>query len=247
MSVVRVDGAGYTAGTVRIVSGIDLTIAPGERVALIGPSGAGKTTLLGLISGRLSPTDGSVSVGGSDPARLGPRPRSALVGLVPQGLGLVPQLTVRASLHSGLAGRLGLWRSLATLVLPVEVEGVREVAVRLGIDQHLARRVTSLSGGEQQRVAIGRLAVQAPRVVLADEPVSSVDPALAEQVIDLLASTSPEGTLVASLHTPDLALRRFHRVVALDDGRVVFDRPAADVDADALAEVYARGGAAGAT
>jgi phosphonate transport system ATP-binding protein len=235
---VSLDGAGFSTGAVEILCRVDLAVSAGERVALVGPSGAGKTTLLKVVSGQLPATAGGVTVGGVDPSGLGPRDRAALVGLVPQGLGLVPQLTVRASLHSGLAGQLGFWRILAALVLPVEAGRARQVAAGLGIDDLLHRRVSSLSGGERQRVAIARLALQAPRVVLADEPVSSVDPAIAEQVIDMLAATSPEGTLMASLHTPDMALRRFDRVVGLAGGQVAFDSPAGKVNTSMLDRLY---------
>ena len=233
-------GVGWTAGPTPIVSDVEMSVDSGERVALVGPSGAGKTTILRLLAGQLIPSSGTVEISGRSPSRLEPRHRSELVGLVPQGLGLIPRLTVRNNLHAGLAGKLGAWRTLMALMLPVEASGVKETAVRLDIDRLLDRRLELVSGGERQRVAVGRLALQAPLVALADEPVASVDPALAEEVIDLLISASPTGTLVASLHSPDLATRRFDRVVGVAGGRIVFDLDAAVVDETTLSELYRR-------
>lgn len=238
MSLVEVCGAGWSAGGIEVLAPVDLSIEAGERVALVGPSGAGKTTLLRLVAGQLVPDRGLVRVAGEAPAALTPRTRAELVGLLPQGLGLVPRLSVRSNLQAGLAGRIGTWKMLSMLFLGLESGNTRLIARRLGIEAILDRRVSSVSGGERQRVAVGRLVLQAPLVSLADEPVSSVDPALAEQVIDLLGEASPGGTLVASLHAPELATRRFDRVVGVSDGRVVFDLAVSDVDDATLAALY---------
>jgi phosphonate transport system ATP-binding protein len=164
---------------------------------------------------------------------------------MPQGFDLVPSLAV---VHNVLAGRLGAWglgRALVSLVVPQDVDQARSALERVGIADKLDERTSRLSGGEQQRVALARLLVQQPRVILADEPVSSVDPARAEDLLAMLvAIASEEGrTLVASMHAVPLALRYFSRVVALRAGHVIFDRPTAAVtaaDLDALYTLEAR-------
>lgn len=226
----------------RVVAGpVSLRIEAGEAVALVGPSGAGKTTLLRVLAGQIRPTGGQVRLGGADPARLRGRaelPR--LVGLVPQRLDLIPQLSVKHNVQAGALGRWGTLRSLAALVLPLEHPPAREAVARMGLRELYHQRVADLSGGEQQRVAVARLLVQDPAVVLADEPVASLDPALANDVLALLRDLARERdrTLVASLHTPELARRHFDRIIGLRDGRVAFDLPPRAVTGDVLDALY---------
>lgn len=222
--------------------GIDLDVAPGEAVALVGPSGAGKTSLLRVLAGLLEPTVGAARLGGDSVTDLA-RSRRELphrVGMVQQRLDLVPQLTVKHNVQAGLLGRWGALTSLAALLLPVEVPGARAAARRLGIEDKFHQRVAYLSGGEQQRVAMARLLVQDPRVVLADEPVASLDPARAEDLLRLLVilGRDADRALVTSLHVPDLARRHFDRIVGLRHGRIVVDLPAAAATRQALAPVY---------
>jgi phosphonate transport system ATP-binding protein len=240
------DDATKRYGPLEALAPLTLTIASGERVALMGPSGSGKTTLLNLLSAALHPDTGTVRIGGQLTTSLRPGPELAhLVGVMPQGFDLVPSLAV---VHNVLAGRLGAWslgRSLASLVVPREVALAEAALERVGIAEKLYVRTSRLSGGEQQRVALARLLVQRPRVILADEPVSSVDPARAEDLLAMLVDIAGEEgrTLVASMHAVPLALRYFSRVVALRAGRVIFDRPTASVttlDLDALYALEAR-------
>lgn len=229
-------------GTRTALAGVSLTIADGGIVALVGPSGAGKTSLLRVIAGTLAPTEGAVRVGGRSATELSRRrDRAGAVGLLPQQLDLVPQLSARNNIQAGLLGRWGLVRSLAALLLPLEQPTAREVARRLGIEDLLGQRVAALSGGEQQRVALARLLLQDPRILLADEPVSSLDPARADDLLALLVAVAGvDGrALVVSLHVPDLARRHVDRIVGLRDGAIAFDRDAAEVtDAD-LTDLYA--------
>jgi len=226
----------------RTVAGpVSVRIAPGEAVALVGPSGAGKTTLLRVLAGQVRPTDGQVRLGGVDPAQL--RGRSMLprtVGLVPQRLDLIPQLTVKHNVQAGALGRWGTLRALAALVLPLEHPPTRDAVARMGLRELYHQRVADLSGGEQQRVAVARLLVQDPALVLADEPVASLDPALADDVLALLRDLARERdrTLVASLHAPDLARRHFDRIIGLREGCVVFDLPPRKVTANVLDALY---------
>ena len=218
------------------LDGFDLEVAAGERVALVGPSGAGKTTALRLCTHSVPPTSGTVTVLGQD---LGTATADQLrgvrrrVGTVYQQLQLVGPLRV---VHNVNGGRLGAWsrrRALRSLVRPVDVDVARAALDRVGIADKLFDRTDRLSGGEQQRVALARVLVQEPDLILADEPVSSLDPTRAEEVMDLLGMVADRSrTLVVSLHDFTLARRRCDRVVGVRDGRVAFDLPASEVTDD---------------
>jgi phosphonate transport system ATP-binding protein len=225
------------------LDGVDLVVRTGERVALVGPSGAGKSTLLGLCTGLVQATSGDVEVLGERLDRATPRRLAAVrrrVGCVHQQLHLVSQLRV---VHNVNAGRLGSWslgRAVRSLVSPVEVEKVRAVLERVGISDKLHVRTDRLSGGEQQRVALARVLVQDPDLIVADEPVASLDPARGAEVISLLCEIGPDRrrTLIVSLHDFDLALGYFDRVVGLQQGRILFDLPAAQVRPETRANLY---------
>ncbi len=244
MPAVRLSGASVSyGGAPPVLSDVDLQIEPGEHVALVGPSGAGKSTLLALCNGMLRPSAGRVEVLGVDLAALGPAERRAVrsrVGTIHQQLHLVGPLRV---LHNVNAGRLGAWgtlRAIASLVRPLDVATVADALGRVGIEEMLHRRTDRLSGGEQQRVALARILVQDPDLILADEPVSSLDPTNSAEVISLLTTVvaGRERTLLVSLHDFDIARSRCRRMVGLRDGRVVFDLPASEVDDDARDELY---------
>lgn len=222
------------------VGPVSLRVGAGEAVALVGPSGAGKTSLLRVLAGQLAPSAGAVGLAGRDPSRLPSRELPRRVGLVSQRLDLIPQLSVKHNVHAGALGRWSLPRSLAALVLPLEHPPARDAAARVGIAELFGQRVADLSGGEQQRVALARLLVQDPEVVLADEPVASLDPALADDLVALLRGMARDRgrALVASLHTPELARRHFDRVVGLRDGSIAFDLPSGEVTDGVLGDVY---------
>lgn len=234
-------GATKRYGPIVALAPLSLTIAPGERVALMGPSGSGKTTLLYLMAGVIQPEEGRVAIAGRPTEMLRPgRDLARLVGVMAQGFDLVPSLAV---VHNVLAGRLGEWgigRSLLSLVFPRELPLAQAALNRVGIGTKLYERTARLSGGEQQRVALARLLVQRPRAILADEPVSSVDPARAEDLLTLLVGVAAaEGrTLIASMHAVPLALRYFSRVIALRHGHLVFDRATTAVTEADLTALY---------
>lgn len=234
------DGVAKGYGGVPALEDVSLRIEPGETVALVGPSGAGKTTLLRLCAGMLAPSTGALSLFGRSPSACATAELTRLVGIMQQRLDLVAQLSVKHNVQAGLLGRWGVLRSLASLILPLEEPAARDAVARVGIADKLTTRVAWLSGGEQQRVAVARLLVQDPQVLLVDEPVSSLDPARADDLVGLLAGLARESgrTLVASLHTPVLAARHFDRVVGLRDGRVAFDQPAHELSPETLDWLY---------
>ncbi|WP_236829550.1 phosphonate ABC transporter ATP-binding protein [Blastococcus sp. KM273128] len=210
---------------------MDLAVAAGERVAVVGASGAGKSTLLGVLNGSVPPTAGSVRVLGHDPATLRGRELRRLrarTGTVHQHLELAGQLRV---VHNVNAGRLASWsaaRAAWSLVRPQGTGDVLGALARVGLADRAYERTDRLSGGQRQRVALARLLVQRPELVLADEPASALDPALADTALALLGelATGRGGALLACLHDPALALRHCDRVVGLVDGRVALDAPA---------------------
>ncbi|NGO73800.1 ATP-binding cassette domain-containing protein, partial [Streptomyces boncukensis] len=187
-------GAGRRFGPHEALRGLDLTVGAGERVAVLGASGAGKSTLLALLNGALEPTAGSVEVLGEQPALLPPARRRLLqrrIGSVSQDLALIERVRV---VHNVNAGRLGHWstaRALASLVWPRSLGAVRDALDRVGLGWALHERTERLSGGERQRVAVARLLVQAPELVVADEPVASLDPVRAADILGLLGSPPP--------------------------------------------------------
>jgi phosphonate transport system ATP-binding protein len=221
---------------------VSLDIQPGERVAVLGPSGAGKSTLLALVNGLLSPTSGDVGVLGLTPATLSPGQRRRLrarVGTVHQQLDLVGPLRV---VHNVNAGRLGQWslaRAAWSLVRPQGVPEAVAALDRVGLADRVFDRTDELSGGQQQRVALARVVLQDPELVLADEPVSSLDPALAVRVLELLTTVTGGRTLLASLHNPELAVRFFDRLVGLRAGEIVFDVTPSTLADGALDALYA--------
>ena len=220
---------------------LSMTIGRGEAVAVVGPSGAGKTTLLHLLGGVIRPTGGEIALDGHMLADLSPgRELSSLVGVIHQQFDLVPQLS---ALHNVLAGRLGKWglaRSLVSLVSPVDRDPARQALERVGLKDKLHERTFRLSGGEQQRVAIARLLVQDPDVIIADEPVASLDPARSRDLMGLLSDIVEESgkTLIASIHSVELMRGYFSRVMGLRSGELAFDVPVEELTDDMLEAVY---------
>ena len=228
----------------RALQAVALTAAQGERLAVIGPSGAGKTTLLRLLGAALQPGEGDVTLLGKAPWRLRSgalRQLRAQIGTVHQAPPIPPRLRVVTAV---LAGRLGvwpMWRALASLAYPADLAGAHAALAQLGLGDRLFDRCDRLSGGQLQRVGIARVLYQQPALVLADEPVSSLDPALADQALAALVHASQRNgaTLVASLHSVDLALKWFPRIVGMRTGEIAFDLPAASITTAMLQALYA--------
>ncbi len=240
---VLLEGVEFRFGTTTVLAGLDLAVAAGQQVAVIGPSGAGKTTLFRAIAAILKPHAGRILTLGQDTAQLSGRRLRQLradVGLIYQNDNLIPQLRV---VHNVLMGRLGQWslpRALLSLLWPQELQRARTALRKVELEHRLWAMPGELSGGQQQRVAIARLMLQQPRLMLADEPVSQLDIRLGRDVIDLLATLSAAqgATLMVNLHSLELLDTHFERVIALRAGRLLWDGPVADLDRQLLREIY---------
>jgi phosphonate transport system ATP-binding protein len=238
-------GASVSYRGVAALADAGIAFARGEAACLVGPSGAGKTTLLRLLCGAIRPTSGEVRVEGRDLGELAPaelRQVRTRIGFVHQDLALVPNLRVAQNVIAGGLGAIGFFASLRAMLLPSsrDLERAERILERVGIGRKLHQRTDSLSGGERQRVAIARALYQEPLAILADEPVSSVDPARARDTIALLVEVAAERglTLLVSLHDLELAREFFPRLVGLRDARVVFDLPTTAIDEARFRSLY---------
>ena len=232
-------------GVTRALDGITLSVGRGERLALIGRSGAGKTTLFRLLNATLRPTSGRLLFDGREVGQMSARELRAMrrrVGTVYQQHYLVPSLSVLENALCGRLGRWSLWQTARSVLRPAraDVEEAGHVLELVGLAEKMRERADALSGGQQQRLAVARALMQHPDVILADEPVASLDPGLADSVMGLLQRVADEGgrTLLVALHNIDLALGYFPRVVALRGGAVAFDAAAARLSREGLAEFY---------
>ena len=222
----------------------ELTIHEGERVALIGPSGGGKTTLLRLINGTLSPSSGQIEILGEilhadqPPAREHRR----RTGMIFQGFALVERATVLQNVLSGRLGYAHPWLSLFGKFADEDRRLAMEAIAEVDLLDKMHARVDDLSGGQRQRVAIARVLAQAPDLILADEPVSQLDPALTQEIIDLLtwATKRRSATLVMAVHQPDLAKAHMERIIAVKDAEIVFDGPPKALSEEVRSRIYDR-------
>lgn len=223
------------------LSSLSFTVDKGELIALIGPSGAGKTTLLNIMASILTPDEGEIFIVGTPLSEFkDQKKRAKKIGVIRQQFDLVGELPV---IHNVLAGRLsgwGVFKSLLSLLIPQDKQYAVKALERVGLLDKLYDRTSILSGGEQQRVALARLLVQNPEIILADEPVASLDPARAEDILDLLANIAVEEkqTLIASLHSVEYAKKYFDRIIALKNGEIFFDLPAASVSDAHIESLY---------
>jgi phosphonate transport system ATP-binding protein len=228
---------------VRAVDGIDLTVAPGEFVVILGRSGSGKTTFLRALNRLVEPTAGTIRVAGRAVTGAGPaelRAARRQIGMVFQQFNLVRRVSV---LENVLAGRLGYvppWPSLLGRFPRADRELALGCLAQVGLAHLAGRRADTLSGGEQQRVAIARALAQAPSVILADEPTASLDPALTADIMGILKAINVERglTLVVSQHQLETALAYATRIVGVRAGRVVFDGPPAAVTPPVAEAIY---------
>jgi len=235
------DGSGLT----EVLHDLNLRVEAGEHIALIGPSGAGKTTLLQVLACAQRPSQGEYRLQGQQPWRLPRRELQSLRGrlfLAPQVPPLPPRQRVVTALLAARLPAWSLWRSLRSLVYPVDIEAAHAALQRFDLAEKLFERVDRLSGGERQRVGLARALLAPARLWLLDEPLSALDPQRAAQAAQVLSQEARARgvTLIASLHHVDMALAHFPRIIGLRQGQVLFDLPAQAVTPALLAQLYAQ-------
>jgi len=250
MAAVRIQNVTKVFGTGRrALDDVTLEIAPGEMVALIGASGSGKSTLIrhvaGLIPASRGAAGGSIEVLGRKVQAEGRIARDVIsvrkrVGVIFQQFNLVPRLSVLTNVLAGHLGRMPRLRGTLMIFTRAEKNAAMQALARVGIADTALQRASTLSGGQQQRAAIARTMVQGAEVILADEPIASLDPASAKRVMETLGALNAEEgiTVLVSLHQVEYARRYCPRTIAMRAGRVVFDGPSQELTLPFLREIY---------
>ena len=232
----------YDSGTYALQD-VSLVIDPGEFVVVLGKSGSGKSTLLRCINRLVEPTSGRIflnetEITGASPSRL--RELRKKIGMVFQQYNLVERFSVQTNVLSGKLASMSNIASLFNLFPEADVEKSRQVLNRLGLAGKDLKRSDKLSGGQQQRVGLARALMQNPELILADEPVSSLDPATSNQIMDLLAEFNEKDgmAVICNLHLPSLAKAYGSRIIVLSKGRIVYDGSPTDLSEDKLNSFY---------
>ena len=232
----------YESGTYALQD-VSLVIDPGEFVVVLGKSGSGKSTLLRCINRLVEPTSGRIflnetEITGASPSRL--RELRKKIGMVFQQYNLVERFSVQTNVLSGKLASMSNIASLFNLFPEADVEKSRQVLNRLGLAGKDLKRSDKLSGGQQQRVGLARALMQNPQLILADEPVSSLDPATSNQIMDLLTEFNEKDgmAVICNLHLPSLAKAYGSRIIVLSKGRIVYDGSPTDLSEDKLNSFY---------
>ena len=231
----------YPNGTIALKN-VSFDVPEGEFMVVIGLSGSGKSTLLRCINRLIEPTEGKITWGKTDITKA---PINELrhirqhIGMVFQQFNLVKRSSVLTNVLSGRLGYANPWLSLLNIWPEHEKQRAIKALERVGIPEKAHDRADALSGGQQQRVGIARAIVQEPKLILADEPVASLDPVLAHSILQHLEQLNKEGiTVICSLHFLDLVHRYATSVVALKDGEIVFEGKAKEIDRIKFKEIY---------
>ena len=246
-AVLSVRNASKSFGPRKALDGVSLNVSRGEMIALIGPSGSGKSTLLRSISGlqAIDQGPGVIEAFGGPVQSAGKISRKVRetrirVGFIFQQFNLVGRLTLFTNVALGSLGRIPMLRGTFGAWPQETKDAVMAALSRVGVAEYAGQRANTLSGGQQQRVAIARALVQKAKIILADEPVASLDPVSARKVMELLRDLNASDglTVVVTLHQVDYALRYCKRVVALKAGKVVYDGPIDGLDRERLIDIY---------
>ena len=226
----------------RLLAIDSLTIQQGEHIAIVGHNGAGKSTLIKLLTGFMPYSSGRLQVLGHElQAELSADKLRSLrkdIGQVLQGLHLVARLNALDNVLIGSLGRLSGWKNLLGIYPEEEIQRAWQALDAVGLSTKAYTRSDKLSGGEKQRVAIARMLMQQPRLILADEPTAALDPGAAAEVCELLVKSAHEATLITVVHNPTLLPVLAKRVIGLKAGRIVFDVPTHEVNQQRLESLY---------
>lgn len=226
-----------------VLSGIDLAFEGAALTAIIGPSGTGKSTLIRCINRLVEPTAGAIRLDGTDLTTLrgdALRRARSRIGMVFQEYNLVERLTVMENLLTGRLGYVSAFNAWLRRYPPADIERAFALLDEVGLGGFARQRADSLSGGQRQRVGIARAIMQEPRLLLADEPTSSLDPKTSVEIMDLLRDAAARHGIpvLVNMHDVDLARRFADRIIGMSGGQVVFDGPPAQLSDDRLREIY---------
>lgn len=250
MQAIHVKNVTKTFGNrLRALDDVSLTLEAGEMVALIGASGSGKSTLIRHIAGLVTANRGS---GGGEITAMGETVQSQgrisrkitavrhKLGVIFQQFNLVPRLSVLTNVLTGRLGQIPRLRGTCMIFTHREKQIAMQALIRVGIGETARQRASTLSGGQQQRAAIARCLVQEAEIILADEPIASLDPASAKRVMQILSeiNRTENAAILVSLHQVEYARRYCPRTIAMRDGRIVFDGPSEQLTTDFLREIY---------
>ena len=233
----------YTSGK-EILKGINFDVGPEAFFAIIGPSGAGKSTLIRCINRLVEPTSGEVIFGGRDLLRLDEkqmRLERRNIGMIFQEFNLIDRLSVIDNVLTGRLGYVGNLRSMLRMYSKEDIANAVRLLDRVGLIDHMDKRADQLSGGQRQRVGIARALIQNPKLLLVDEPTSSLDPKIAREVMAMIRGIAGEFQVpvLCNIHDVDLALEFCSRVIGLQGGIKKFDGPPAEIDKHVLGDIYA--------
>ena len=232
----------YGDGT-RALHDVSLKFEAGEFVVILGKSGAGKSTLLRCINRLVEPTSGKIFFEEQEVTALsGKRLRSLRqnIGMIFQNYNLVSRLSVQTNVLSGALGRTSAWAALVNYFGNDEIAAAQQNLKRLEIGNKAGQRADQLSGGQQQRVGIARALMQHPKIILADEPVASLDPATSRTILDILSRINREDgvTVLCNLHLPELAREYAQRLIAMKDGEIAYDGSPEKLTAEMSSQLY---------
>ena len=225
-----------------ILDNVSLEIKKGTMTAILGKSGAGKSTLLRTIAGLVKPSKNTILINGTDFFSLGKKDKTHLrknIGFIPQQFRLIKELSVFENVMIGRLGKLGTFASMMRIYPEKDKKIVLECISKVGLSGKEGLAARRLSGGEQQRVAIARCLAQEPQVILADEPVASLDVSLIETILEILDHENKKGkTVVFVMHDVELARRFAKHVILMKNGQIISDKPSSDTSDDEIKSLF---------
>jgi phosphonate transport system ATP-binding protein len=233
----------YRTGEVAL-KGVSLDVPDSQVMALIGPSGAGKSTLIRCVNRLVEPTAGAISLNETEITKLGSgelRRARRRLGMIFQEFALVERLTVMENVLSGRLGYVGFWQSWFRRFPQADIDEAFRLLARVGLEQVADKRADELSGGQRQRVGICRALIQAPELLLVDEPTASLDPKTSRQIMRLIRELCAERkplSAIINIHDVTLAQTFAERIVGLRLGEIVYDGPPAGLTAEVLTQIY---------
>jgi len=242
--VIRDLRARYSAKGPEVLRGISFEVSDDDFFAIIGPSGAGKSTLIRCINRLVEPTAGEIHFNGQEITKLGRKQLRVLrrdIGMIFQEFNLVNRMSVMDNVLSGRLGYTGNLRTLFRAFPRRDIDHALQLLDRVGIGDQVDKRADELSGGQRQRVGIARALMQDPKLLLLDEPTSSLDPKISREVMGLIKEMASEFKVpcLCNIHNVDLAMEFCNKIIGLQDGIKMFDGPTESLNEDKLNEIYA--------